>query len=346
MRPTAAESVANFYAAHRAFIIILQVLGLVAAALLGAYAWRLRTVDRFVAAAGMIMAVCGLAPGLITLMIAIVANPDHPAAAGRWNALEPRGDDILFVGIVLFAGAIAVRLGRRLPALGVLAALVALSCLARLVLEAAGRSRGPLEAVAPLLFVVLVATMAVLSFLGILRADSAPMRWPKIELMIMNNELADELAPGVRRMLAAAEQRGIAVELRRRPAANSLEEAAELLGIRPSEMAKTIVVRRSRGSYLFALIPGGTQIAWPKLRSLLGVSKMKLPDAAEALEATGYERGTITPIGSEQSWPVIIDQRLAGHRAALGAGGHGYSAFVEIDDLVRAYGAAVADIAD
>ena len=77
------ESVANFYAAHRAFIIILQVLGLVAAALLGAYAWRLRTVDRFVAAAGMIMAVCGLAPGLITLMIAIVANPDHPATAGR-----------------------------------------------------------------------------------------------------------------------------------------------------------------------------------------------------------------------------------------------------------------------
>jgi hypothetical protein len=168
------ESVANFYAAHRAFIIILQGLGLVAAVLLGAYAWRLRTVDRFVAAAGMIMAVCGLVPGLITLMIAIVADPDHPAAAGRWNALEPRGDDILFVGIVLFAGAIVVRLGRRLPALGVLAALVALSCLARLLLEAAGRSRGPLEAVGPLLFVVLVATMAVLSFLGILRADSAP----------------------------------------------------------------------------------------------------------------------------------------------------------------------------
>jgi hypothetical protein len=168
------ESVANFYAAHRAFIVILQVLGLVAAALLGAYAWRLRTVDRFVAAAGMIMAVCGLAPGLTTLMIAIVANPDHPATAGRWNALEPRGDDILFVGIVLFAGAIVVRLGRKLPALGVLAALVALSCLARLVLEAAGRSRGLLEAVAPLLFVILVATMAVLSFLGVLHAGSAP----------------------------------------------------------------------------------------------------------------------------------------------------------------------------
>jgi hypothetical protein len=169
-------SVANFYAAHRGFIIILQVLGLAAAALLGAYAWRLHTVDRFVATAGMIMAVCSLVPGLITLMIAIVANPDHPAAAGRWNVLEPRGDDLLFVGIVLFAGAIAVRLGRRLPALGVLAALVAFSCLARLVLEAAGRSRGPLEAVGPLLFVILIAVMATLSFLGVLRAGSQPSR--------------------------------------------------------------------------------------------------------------------------------------------------------------------------
>jgi hypothetical protein len=161
--------VATFYVAHRSFIVTLQVLGFVAAALLGAYAWRLRSIDRVVAAAGMIMAVCAVVPGLITLVIAIVADQDHPAAAGVWNALEPRGDDVLFVGIVLFAGTVALRLGRRMPALGVLAGLVAVSCLARLVLEAAGSSRGFLEAVGPLLFVILIAVMAVLSFLGILR---------------------------------------------------------------------------------------------------------------------------------------------------------------------------------
>ena len=156
--------------------------------------------------------------------------------------------------------------------------------------------------------------------------------------------VSEETPAGVRRMLADAEQRGLVVELRRRPVAHSLEEAAELLGIAPSDIAKTIVVRRSSGDYLFAVIPGGTQISWPKLRLLLGVSKMKLPDAAEALEATRYERGTITAIGSDPSWPVIIDRRLTGRRAALGAGGHGYSAFVEIDDLARAYDATVADI--
>lgn len=163
-------SVATFYAAHRGFIIVLQVLGIVAAALLGGYAWRLRRVDQVVAIAGMIMAACGLVPSLITLVIAMVADPSDPALAGKWNLLEPRGDDILFAGIVLFAGAVAVRLGRRLPALGVLALLVAVSCLARLLLEIVGRNRSPLDTIGPLSFVVLIAVMSVLSFLGVLRA--------------------------------------------------------------------------------------------------------------------------------------------------------------------------------
>ena len=165
--------VASFYATHRVLIIILQLLGFVAAVLLGAYAWRLRSVDRVVAVTGLIMALCSLVPGLITLVIAVVADPDAPGAAGRWNMLEPRGDDILFLGIVVFAAAVAVRLGRRLPALGLLALFVAISSLMRLVLEVVGKSRGALDAVGPLSFLVLIAVMGVLSFRGILGADSA-----------------------------------------------------------------------------------------------------------------------------------------------------------------------------
>ncbi len=154
-----------------------------------------------------------------------------------------------------------------------------------------------------------------------------------------------DLPPGVRRMLAAATGRRLAVELRVRPAARSLEEAATILGVRPDQIAKTIVVRRGAGDYLFALVPGDRQISWPKLRALVGVNKLKFPDAAEALAATGYERGTITPIGSEPLWPIILDQRLAGRRVALGAGSHGFSAFLDVDDLVRCFDATVADIA-
>jgi Cys-tRNA(Pro)/Cys-tRNA(Cys) deacylase len=150
----------------------------------------------------------------------------------------------------------------------------------------------------------------------------------------------------VRRVLTAAERRGLAVEVRTRPPARSLEEAAELLGLTPADIAKTLVLRRSKGEYLFAVLAGDTQLAWPKLRALVGVNKLTLPDADEALTATGYARGTITPVGSEHDWPLYVDQRLVGRRVAMGSGDHRYSAFVEVDALVAALGGVVADIAD
>ena len=151
-------------------------LGVVNALLLGGYAWRLRSADRFAAGAGLLLALCALAPTMITLVLAIVADPAHTETAAGWNMLEPRGDDILFVGIVVFASTVAVRLGRYSPALGVLALIVAVACLLRLILEAAGKTRGALEAVGPLLFVMLIATMAVLSFRGDLRAGPRRLR--------------------------------------------------------------------------------------------------------------------------------------------------------------------------
>ena len=70
---------------------------------------------------------------------------------------------------LVFAAAVALRLGRSLPALGVLALLVAVGCFFRLGLEAAGVGRGPLDAIVPLSFLILIAVMAALSLLGVLR---------------------------------------------------------------------------------------------------------------------------------------------------------------------------------
>lgn len=146
------------------------------------------------------------------------------------------------------------------------------------------------------------------------------------------------------RVRAAALERGLEIEIRERPAANSLEEAAGLLGLHPSEIVKTLVVKRSDDTYLFALIPGDRSISWPKLRAVVGVNKLQLPDPQRAFEATGYERGTIVPIGSTTAWPVFADAAIGGRRIAMGAGAHGYSLFVEADDLISAYDATVADI--
>ncbi|WP_457963149.1 YbaK/EbsC family protein [Arthrobacter sp. D1-29] len=148
------------------------------------------------------------------------------------------------------------------------------------------------------------------------------------------------------RFLADARARGLEVRLVERLAANSLEEAARILGITPADIVKSLVVKHKDGSFLFALIPGDRQISWPKLRNLLGVNKLSLPPADVALEATGYERGTITPLGSTTAWPVYADAAITGRRISMGAGEHGYSAFVDADELTAALGATVADISE
>ncbi|MBF4578460.1 aminoacyl-tRNA deacylase [Frigoribacterium sp. VKM Ac-2530] len=151
---------------------------------------------------------------------------------------------------------------------------------------------------------------------------------------------------GTQRLLADAAERGLAVEIVARPAADSLEAAAALLGVDPASVVKSLVVKRHDGSFLFALVPGDRQISWRKLRTVVGVNKLSMPAAEVALDATGFERGTITPVGSSTAWPVVADERIVGRRVAMGAGGHGLSAFVEADELIAAYSATVADISD
>jgi len=151
---------------------------------------------------------------------------------------------------------------------------------------------------------------------------------------------------GRERVQTDADARGIQIEFAERPAAESLEAAAELLGVSASSIVKTLVVKRHDGTFLFALVPGDRQISWGKLRTIVGVNKLRLPEASVAFDATGFERGTITPLGSTTAWPVFADERILGQRIGMGAGQHGFSAFVDADQLVAGLGATVADISD
>ncbi len=126
----------------------------------------------------------------------------------------------------------------------------------------------------------------------------------------------------------------------------SLAEAARVRGIDPSEIVKTLVVRRASSDYLFVLVPGDREISWPKLRALLGVNRLSMPDAAKAFEVTGYQRGTITPFGAHTAWPVIADATIGGHEISLGAGQEGAAVVLDADAALTALDAQVADITE
>jgi Cys-tRNA(Pro) deacylase len=145
--------------------------------------------------------------------------------------------------------------------------------------------------------------------------------------------------------VAAAEALGLSYAVTRHGPVRSLAEAAAARGVEPHQIVKTMVVRLSADDHRFVLVPGDREIAWPKLRALLGINRISMPSAETAYDVTGYVRGTITPLGSRAPLPVIADASIDGP-ISIGGGDHGVAISVDAAALVAALGATVADVTE
>ncbi len=146
--------------------------------------------------------------------------------------------------------------------------------------------------------------------------------------------------------IAAVQQAGLEYAVTRHGRVGSLEEAAAARGVAPGDLIKTLVVRRAAHDFLLVLVPGGREISWPKLRALLGVNRLSMPDPQTAQQITGYERGTITPFGSTHAWPVIADTHVAEPERiiSIGGGAHGVGLSVSATAALAALDARVGDV--
>jgi len=149
-----------------------------------------------------------------------------------------------------------------------------------------------------------------------------------------------EEAPGVRDPRLV----GVAHRVVTHEPAGSLKEAARMRGVQPEAVIKTMVVRKSEDDYVFVLVPGNRLIDWPKLRSHLGERRLSLPEPEEAIEATGYAPGTITPLGANTAWPVVADKHLTSGEVSIGAGKGGWSITISAPALLELLDAEIADV--
>ncbi len=126
----------------------------------------------------------------------------------------------------------------------------------------------------------------------------------------------------------------------------SAEEAAAARGIELGALVKTLVVRVEEARYVLVLIPGDASLDYKKLRSHLGVRRLTMPDPDEAKQATGYERGTITPLGAGPIHTIVDSSLMFLPEISLGSGAHGWAIHMAPDDLVAVLDdVEVADIA-
>jgi Cys-tRNA(Pro)/Cys-tRNA(Cys) deacylase len=149
----------------------------------------------------------------------------------------------------------------------------------------------------------------------------------------------------VHRLLEAAGIPYTAAEYEVDPDDLSGLHAAELLGVSPERVFKTLVLRGAGGAYYVCCIPSAAELDLKKAARVSGEKKIDLIPLKELLPLTGYVRGGCSPMGMKKQFPTFIDETAElFDTISVCAGERGVLVFLNAADLAGFIGAAFADL--
>ena len=118
----------------------------------------------------------------------------------------------------------------------------------------------------------------------------------------------------------------------------SLEQAASERGLQPEQIVRSLLFRLEDGSYILVLMPGPEQVAWPKLRHYLGVSRLTTATKDEVKAVTGYPPGAVSPFGLPQPVRILADERIKQQETiSIGAGIRNAGIILARQDLTEVF---------
>ena len=121
--------------------------------------------------------------------------------------------------------------------------------------------------------------------------------------------------------------------------------AAESLGVPPSIMLKTLIVRVD-GRPACIVLPSDREASMKKVAAALGGKAAEMARPADAERITGYRVGGVSPFGQKKRLPTVLDAAAAELPAAYVNGGQrGLQVRLAPADVVRLLDAIVAEIA-
>lgn len=122
-------------------------------------------------------------------------------------------------------------------------------------------------------------------------------------------------------------------------------EAASALGLDPDRVFKTLLADID-GELVVAIVPVTGKVDLKRLASAVGGKRAAMADPAVAERRTGYVVGGISPIGQKTAHRTVLDETVELWDTVYVSGGRrGFDIELAPADLVRATGAAIADIA-
>ena len=120
---------------------------------------------------------------------------------------------------------------------------------------------------------------------------------------------------------------------------------AEMLGIDPAIMFKTLVTRGERRGVLVFCVPVAAELDLKKCAAAAGDKRVEMIHVKELLALTGYVRGGCSPVGMKKLYPTYIDESAAlCEKIYVSAGARGQQIIVAPDELAKFIGAKFADL--
>ncbi len=148
--------------------------------------------------------------------------------------------------------------------------------------------------------------------------------------------------------LRLIEQAGFGYEVREYDLALeefTAERVAELVGMAPDQVYKTLLAVGDRNGPCFAVIPANTELDVKALAAVHGERRIRLASLKEVLPLTGYERGSVTAIGAKKPLPVYLDEVAElFDEIAVSAGAKGLQVVLTTTDYIELTGATIAPI--
>lgn len=123
------------------------------------------------------------------------------------------------------------------------------------------------------------------------------------------------------------------------------EFAARATGFPLERTIKTLVVDIGAHRHALVLLPGDRQLDMRRVAQSLAVKRAEMADAATAERLTGYHVGGISPFGTRQPLPVVMDASVMEMEEILiNAGQRGVMLQMKPTDIRAVLNCTVADV--
>ena len=98
------------------------------------------------------------------------------------------------------------------------------------------------------------------------------------------------------------------------------QEAADALAVDPGRVFKTLVCSTSQGLSV-AIVPVTGELNLKAVATALGAKTAEMADPADAMRATGYVVGGISPVGQKRALPTLLDESATNWETIFVSGG-------------------------